>query len=61
MVLKIGSRGDEVKELQIFLKITSDGIFGKGTEAHIKAWQAENGLTADGIMGPASLALMFGD
>ena len=54
MVLKIGSRGDEVKELQIFLKITSDGIFGKGTESSVKRWQSENGLIVDGLVGPAT-------
>ena len=31
MLLKIGSRGNEVKELQEFLGIGADGIFGKGT------------------------------
>jgi peptidoglycan hydrolase-like protein with peptidoglycan-binding domain len=41
------------------LEIGADGVFGRGTEAHVKAWQEENGLTPDGIMGPASLKLMF--
>ena len=36
MVLKLGSKGEEVKELQGFLKITADGIFGKGTESSVK-------------------------
>ena len=59
--IRVGSRGPTVRAVQEELEIGADGIFGKGTEAHIKAWQAENGLTADGIMGPASLALMFGN
>lgn len=54
MVLKIGSRGKEVKELQEFLNIGNDGIFGKGTEKAVKSWQSKNGLTADGIVGPAT-------
>jgi hypothetical protein len=54
MLLKVGSRGKEVKELQEFLNIGADGIFGKGTEASVKKWQANNGLTADGIVGPAT-------
>ena len=59
--VKVGSRGPTVAAVQEELEITADGIFGKGTEAHVKAWQEENGLEPDGIMGPQSLALMFGD
>jgi len=54
MLLKKGTRGNEVKELQEFLGIGADGIFGPGTEAAVKKWQAANGLTADGIVGPAT-------
>jgi len=54
MLLKIGSRGKEVKELQEFLDIEADGIFGKGTETAVKKWQSDNGLVADGIVGPAT-------
>jgi len=50
-----------VRAVQEELEIGADGVFGPGTEAHVKAWQAENGLVADGIMGPKSLALMFGE
>jgi len=52
MVLKKGSRGDDVKVLQQFLGLSADGIFGSGTEASVKNWQVTNGLTADGIVGP---------
>jgi hypothetical protein len=52
MVLKKGSRGQEVKDLQEYLDLSADGIFGSGTEAAVKAWQTKNGLTADGIVGP---------
>lgn len=59
--VKLGSRGPTVRAVQEELEIGADGIFGRGTEAHVKAWQEENGLVADGIMGPVSLALMFGE
>ena len=52
MILKIGSRGKEVKTLQEFFSITADGIFGKGTELTVKKWQMDNGLVSDGIVGP---------
>tara|TARA_R110000851_G_scaffold287988_2_gene442059 strand:+ start:146 stop:1030 length:885 start_codon:yes stop_codon:yes gene_type:complete len=52
MVLKKGSRGEDVKVLQQFLGLTADGIFGSGTEASVKNWQVTNGLVADGIVGP---------
>jgi len=54
MLLKVGSRGKEVKELQEFLEIGADGIFGKGTESSVKKWQSDNGLVADGLVGPAT-------
>tara|TARA_Y100001973_G_C5114446_1_gene289377 strand:- start:9 stop:926 length:918 start_codon:yes stop_codon:yes gene_type:complete len=51
MLLKKGSRGSEVKELQKALGIAADGIFGAGTEAVVKKFQEDNGLDADGIVG----------
>ena len=54
-VLKIGSMGSEVKALQKALCISPDGIFGKDTEKAVRAFQAVNGLTVDGIAGPATL------
>jgi len=54
MLLKIGSRGQQVKDLQEFLGEDADGIFGKGTEAAVKEWQTANGLDADGLVGPAT-------
>lgn len=52
MLLKKGSKGNEVKELQKFLGLTADGIFGAQTEKAVKKWQWENGLTDDGVVGP---------
>jgi hypothetical protein len=54
MLLRVGSRGKEVKELQEFLEIGADGIFGKGTDKAVKTWQSSNGLIVDGIVGPAT-------
>lgn len=58
-VLKVGSRGAQVKKLQEALGVTADGSFGPGTEAALKTWQAANGLTADGIAGPATLGKLL--
>lgn len=59
MLLKKGSKGDDVKKLQAFLRIGADGDFGSGTEAAVKAWQTKNGLSADGIVGDKTWAKMF--
>ncbi len=60
MLLKIGSTGDDVKQLQKQLGLAADGGFGSGTEAAVKAWQTANGLPADGIVGDATWAKMTG-
>lgn len=54
MLLKIGSRGKQVKDLQEFLGIGADGIFGKGTAEAVKEFQKANGLDVDGIVGPST-------
>tara|TARA_R110000824_G_scaffold223585_4_gene411344 strand:- start:1 stop:936 length:936 start_codon:yes stop_codon:yes gene_type:complete len=51
MILKVGSKGKEVKELQEALEINIDGDFGYGTEAAVKFFQKENDLYVDGIVG----------
>jgi len=60
MILKVGSKGEDVKKLQQKLGLGADGIFGTGTEAAVKKWQAANGLTADGIVGECTWGKMFG-
>lgn len=60
MLLKKGSKGEDVKKIQAYLKITADGDFGEGTEKAVKAWQAKNGLVADGIVGDKTFAKMNG-
>ncbi len=56
MLLKEGSRGQEVAELQHALGIDADGVFGAGTRAAVEAYQKENGLVVDGIVGRQTLA-----
>ena len=60
MLLKNGSKGEDVKRLQIKLGITADGSFGPGTEKAVKQWQSTNGLTADGVVGDGTWSKMFG-
>jgi hypothetical protein len=58
MLLKVGSRGELVKDLQEFLGIGVDGIFGKGTAEAVKEFQKANGLDADGLVGPSTWDVM---
>ena len=57
--LKKGSKGDNVKALQILLigygfdcgNYGADGDFGSATDEAVKAYQKKNGLDVDGIVG----------
>jgi putative chitinase len=60
VTLTVGSTGDTVKALQTKLGTGADGAFGLGTKRVVQAWQKKNGLTADGIAGPATLKKLFG-
>jgi putative chitinase len=60
MLLKVGSRGEDVKKLQEKLGTPADGIFGPGTERLVKEWQAANGLSVDGLVGKRTWGKMFG-
>lgn len=59
-----GSRGDEVRNIQKKLKSLGlyngavDGIYGKGTQSAVKAFQRQTGLTQDGIAGPKTLTYL---
>lgn len=67
-VLTKGSEGDTVRVLQYLLtgngyslpKYGPDGDFGAETEAAVKAFQRDSGLTADGIVGKATWTGLLG-
>ncbi len=56
ILLRKGSRGEQVKQMQQGMGIDADGIFGSGTEATVKKFQASYGLAEDGMAGPSTLA-----
>jgi peptidoglycan hydrolase-like protein with peptidoglycan-binding domain len=58
VLLKPGTRGNAVKKLQEKLAVTADGQFGAGTEKAVRDYQSKNGLKADGMAGPTTLAHM---
>ncbi|MCL2004045.1 MAG: peptidoglycan-binding protein [Oscillospiraceae bacterium] len=64
-VLRLGSRGADVVELQFLLNFISryyasvptviqDSVFGPGTRDSVMEFQRQFGLTPDGIVGPAT-------
>lgn len=63
-VLKLGSAGSQVRALQSrliqwgYLDGSADGVFGSRTEAAVRYFQRRNGLTADGVVGPATAAAL---
>lgn len=59
MELKNGSFGEEVKRIQARLGVDQTGRFGPKTEAAVRAWQAANGFTANGIVNKAVWDKMF--
>ena len=59
ILLKKGSRGNDVKTLQRILHLYEDGIFGAMTEEAVKEYQRQNGLIADGIVGDKTWAAML--
>ncbi len=59
--LRLGSRGEKVKQLQKDLtslgyKLNADGVFGPKTDAAVKRFQRDKNLTADGIVGAKTRA-----
>lgn len=59
-VLRQGSKGSEVKEVQRRLKLwgyykgSVDGVFGAGTRSAVIFFQKKNGLKADGVVGKST-------
>lgn len=61
-ILKLGSRGEDVRMLQNYLNALgfsvgkADGIFGPATRNAVINFQRSRGLAVDGIVGPATIA-----
>ncbi len=61
---KIGSRGEEVRTIQNFLKESGyyggsiDGIYGTATKNAVERFQRDKGLSVDGIAGDKTLSAM---
>ena len=60
-ILKLGSNGVSVKELQKLLGLTADGDFGPKTENAVKNFQKKHNLTEDGIVGSKTWQVLQGN
>ena len=66
-ILRKGDRGDNVKKLQErlielgYLTGKADGAYGNQTRKAVLLFQSANGLTRDGVAGPATLTILFED
>lgn len=64
-MLRTGSSGDDVKELQQRLQAAGydpgpiDGAFGPKTDAAVRALQKASGADVDGVVGPQTLAKLI--
>lgn len=68
--LRTGSTGSAVEQVQFWLNtlaqydsaipsVTVDGVFGSGTAAAVRAFQRQNGLTVDGVVGQATWTELY--
>lgn len=62
-MLRLGSKGARVRELQTLLvraghPVKVDGDFGPATKKSLKAFQKANGITVDGVYGPETEAAL---
>tara|TARA_R110000824_G_scaffold251563_1_gene440205 strand:+ start:1269 stop:2075 length:807 start_codon:yes stop_codon:yes gene_type:complete len=64
MIIRIGARGDGIKDIQESLNalgfgpVDADGIFGAATETAIRLFQEAHELGVDGIVGPATRQIL---
>lgn len=67
VVLKSGSKGTAVKQMQQRLKEldylsgTADGEFGSATTKAVRDFQANNGIGVDGVAGKTTLTTLYSD
>ena len=61
MLLKKGDNNEQVKQLQVKLHLDPVGNFGPKTEEAVKLWQSTHGLTADGVVGDKTWAMIMGE
>jgi putative chitinase len=61
MLLKKGDNNEQVKQLQVKLHLDPVGKFGPKTEEAVKIWQTAHGLTADGVVGDKTWAMIMGE
>ena len=57
-ILKLGMKSHDLAKYQTILGLVPDGIFGKITEQHVRAFQREQGLDQDGRIGPLTAAAL---
>ena len=60
---RMGSRGPDIRDTQSRLnargaRLAEDGIFGPKTQAAVRQFQRQQGLTVDGIVGPKTQAAL---
>jgi putative chitinase len=60
MLLKRGDNNEQVKQVQVKLGLDPIGNFGPKTEEAVKAFQAANGLVADGMVGEGTWNKIMG-
>lgn len=53
-VLDFGSQGEAVRQVQRALGIPATGYYGTQTKNAVRSFQVSNGLTSDGVVGPAT-------
>jgi len=69
-VLRLNARGEDVVELQFILnyiasfftdvpKVIENGVYREDTRRSVEAFQRQNGLTADGIVGPSTWRKLY--